>query len=142
MGRRVASLCVFLLTLTGWNPVAWAGDRPFMATYEFVGTEAIPVGNTHILLRGVLSGHGTHLGRFVGRGQERGQEPISGVRNGVRSGKGSGPNGTRISANSYEIKAFVDQSGSFRHAASGRLFQGPEIRRMARKEDHRIHSVM
>src|SRR5262249_52313455 len=67
MRRRLASLSVVLLVLPGWNSAAWAGDRPFKASYDFVGTDVIPMGDTHILFRGVLSGHGTHLGRFVGR---------------------------------------------------------------------------
>src|SRR5262249_45321236 len=66
MRQRLATLSVVLLVLLGWNPAASAGDRPFKATYDFVGTDAIVVDPTHILFSGVLTGHATHLGRFTG----------------------------------------------------------------------------
>ena len=69
MRRRLAALSIVLLILPGWNPALSAGERPFKATYDFVGTDAVIVDDTHILFTGVLSGHATHLGRFVGETQ-------------------------------------------------------------------------
>src|SRR3954454_3224123 len=69
MRRQLATLSVVLLILSGWNPALSAGKRPFKATYAFVGTDAVIIDDTHILFKGVLSGHATHLGRFVGETQ-------------------------------------------------------------------------
>ena len=69
MRRQLATLSVVLLILSGWNPALSAGERPFKATYDFVGTDAVIIDDTHILFKGVLSGHATHLGRFVGETQ-------------------------------------------------------------------------
>jgi len=66
MRRQLAILSVVLVALTGRNPALSAGDRPFKAVYDFVGTGAFPIDDTHILFTGALSGHATHLGRFTG----------------------------------------------------------------------------
>jgi hypothetical protein len=66
MRHRLTILSVVLLVLPGSKPALSAGDRPFKAVYDFVGTGAFPEDDTHVRFTGVLSGHATHLGRFVG----------------------------------------------------------------------------